>query len=340
MSRELGRGLEGVGMVSGSADGAPKLWAAARTGLSPALWGTTYLVASEFLPDQRPLLAATVRALPVGVAIVGWSSRRPGHAWRPTGQWWWKAAVLGTLNIGLFFALLFVAAFRLPGGVAATAGAVQPLIAAAVAALVLGERFTPRIALAGGVGVVGVAVLVLGPEAALDPVGLAAALGSATSMAVGVVYTKRWGRPVGLLTFTGWQLTAGGLVLLPLTVAVEGVPPSMSAVNVAAFVWLAAVGTGLAYVNWFRGVAVLPVAATGFLGLLSPLVATIAGWVALGQRLTAIQVVGMALVVLAVLLPQLASRRTPSTSSGRFRAWRFPTPRWPLMRWAGSPRSR
>lgn len=96
----------------------------ARTAITPAVWGTTYIVATEFLPDGRPMLAACVRALPVGLIFVLWSRRLP------TGAWWWRAALLGMLNIGAFFALLFVAAFRLPGGVAATAGAIQPLVAA------------------------------------------------------------------------------------------------------------------------------------------------------------------------------------------------------------------
>lgn len=74
------------------------------------------------------MLAACVRAWPVGIVFVLWPRRLP------TGAWWCRSAVLGTLNIGAFFALLFVAAFRLPGGVAATAGAIQPLVAAAIAA--------------------------------------------------------------------------------------------------------------------------------------------------------------------------------------------------------------
>ena len=135
----------------------------ARTALTPILWGTTYIVATEFLPDGRPLLAATVRALPVGLAFVLWSRRLP------TGIWWFRAALLGLLNIGAFFALLFVAAFRLPGGVAATAGAIQPLVAAGIAAVVLGEAFTRRTAIAGTAGIAGVAMLVLGPNASLDP---------------------------------------------------------------------------------------------------------------------------------------------------------------------------
>ena len=274
-----------------------------RTAATPAVWGTTYLVATELLPDGRPLLAACVRALPVGLAFVFWSRRLP------TGAWWWRSALLGTLNIGAFFALLFVAAFRLPGGVAATAGAIQPLVAAGIAAVVLGERFTRSTALAGTVGVAGVAMLVLGPDAALDPMGVAAAIAGTLCMATGVVLTKRWGRPVDLVTFTGWQLSAGGLLLVPLVVAFEGLPASITPANVAGFAWLAVVGTGVAYANWFAGIQRLPVSVVSFLGLLSPLVATIAGWVLLDQTLTRTQLAGALLVLAAVIAPQVAARR-------------------------------
>lgn len=276
------------------------------------VWGTTYLVATELLPAGRPLLAACVRALPVGLLFVLRTRRLPD------GAWWWRATLLGTLNIGAFFALLFVAAFRLPGGVAATAGAVQPLIAAGLAAVVLGEAFTRRVALAGTVGIVGVGLLVLGPDAGLDPVGVAAALGGTVCMASGVVLTKHWGRPVDLVTFTGWQLSAGGLLLVPVVLAGEGLPTTLTAGNVAGFVWLAVVGTGLAYANWFDGIQRLPVNVVSFLGLLSPLVATIAGWLVLDERLTSVQFLGATLVLGAVVAPHLSgrpARRLPPTTA-------------------------
>ncbi len=285
----------------------------ARTALTPMVWGTTYIVATELLPAGRPMLAATVRALPVGLAFVLWSRKLP-H-----GQWWWRAALLGVLNIGAFFALLFVAAFRLPGGVAATAGAIQPLLAAAIAAVLLGEAFTRRTALAGTMGIGGVAMLVLGPEARLDTTGIAAALGGTACMAVGVVLTKKWGRPVDLITFTGWQLSVGGLLLLPVALATEGLPTEVTGANVAGFAWLAIIGTGAAYANWFNGIQRLPVSVVSFLGLLSPLVATVAGWTVLDQALTPVQIFGAALVIAAIVIPQLASRRARSQHSTRFR---------------------
>ena len=278
-----------------------------RTATTPMVWGTTYIVATEVLPEGRPMLAACVRALPVGIAFVLWSRRFP------TGAWWWRAALLGVLNIGAFFALLFVAAFRLPGGVAATAGAIQPLVAAGIAAVVLGEVFSRRTAIAGIAGIAGVALLVLGPDATLDLVGVAAALGGTLCMATGVVLTKHWGRPVDLITFTGWQLTAGGLVLLPVLIATEGFPSTVSVGNVTGFAWLAIVGTGAAYANWFAGIQRLPVNVVSFLGLLSPLVATIAGWVVLNETLTFIQLAGGALVLAAVVTPHLPGSEARST---------------------------
>lgn len=274
------------------------------TALAPAVWGTTYIVTTELLPPGRPLLAATLRVLPVGLLLTA-SARR-----LPSGAWWWRTAVLGTLNIGAFQALLFVAAYRLPGGVAATAGAIQPLVAAGLAAWLLGERFRLVTAMAGVAGVVGVGLLVLGPQAALDPIGIAAAVGGTLSMALGVVLTKRWGRPVGLLTATGWQLLAGGVLLAPLAAVVEGVPASLTAVNWLGAAWLAIVGTAVAYSLWFRGIERLPVSATSFLGLLSPVVATLLGWLVLQQALTTTQLLGATLIAAAVVTPQLTNVRS------------------------------
>lgn len=284
-----------------------RLLVVAATAVAPMAWGTTYLATTELLPPDRPLLAGTLRALPAGLALAALTRRRP------SGSWWWRAGVLGVLNIGGFFALLFVAAYRLPGGVAATLGAVQPLAAAGLAAVVLGERLRTATLIAGIMGVTGVALLVLRADAALDKVGVVAGMAGAAAMASGVVLTKRWGRPVPLLAFTSWQLVAGGLFLLPLTVVIEGAPPTLTVEHVVGFAWLASVGTAIAYALWFRGIQLLPVAHVAVLGLLSPVVAAVAGWVALGQRLNAAQGVGVVLVLIAIWTGQRAVVPSPGS---------------------------
>lgn len=277
--------------------------------IAPALWGTTYLVTTELLPAHRPLLAGTLRALPAGLLLLGLVAALAGRRALPSRAWWWRAPLLGTLNIGVFFALLFVAAYRLPGGVAAVVGAVGPFVVAGIAFVLLRERPSRRTLVAAAIGVGGVALLVLRSSVALDPVGLLAAAGGTVTMSLGTVLGRRWGTPAGfdrrataLLALTGWQLTAGGLLLLPVALLVEGPPPSLTALNLTGYGYLSIVGTAFAYVLWFRGVTSLAPARVTVLALLSPAVAALLGWVVLGQALSAGQVVGFAAVLGAVVL--------------------------------------
>ena len=83
------------------------------TALAPLIWGSTYLVTTEFLPPDRPFTAALIRALPAGLLLLAWTRRIPKRSE------WTTVVLLGFLNIGFFQAMLFVAAYRLPGGLAA-----------------------------------------------------------------------------------------------------------------------------------------------------------------------------------------------------------------------------
>ncbi|WP_156723676.1 EamA family transporter [Streptomyces apocyni] len=295
--------------------GPPRTSSAARqvaivalTACAPAAWGTTYAVTTELLPPGHPLFAGLMRALPAGLLALVMTRVLP------RGDWWWKAAILGVLNIGAFFPLLFLAAERLPGGVAATLGAVQPLLVAGLAIVALRDRPTVWGWAWGVIGVVGVALVVLGPRAGLDAVGVLAGLGGTAAMAGGVVLVKRWGRPAGVgpMTLAGWQLTVGGLLLLPLTLATEGVPQRIDAGAVGGYLWLGSMGGLIAYTLWFRGIGKLPVGASAPLVLLSPLVAAVIGAV-LGETLSLPQTLGFALALAALLAAQLS----PSNLSGR-----------------------
>lgn len=276
---------------------------AATTTLAPMVWGTTYLVTTELLPPGHPLFAGLLRALPAGLVLLLVLRRLP------RGVWWWRALVLGALNVGFFFPLLFVAAERLPGGVAATVGALQPLLVLALALPVLGERPTLARAAWALTGAAGVALVVLGPTARLDGLGLLAGVGGALSMAAGLVLTRRWGRPAGVSSpvLVSWLLTAGGLVLLPATFLVEGAPPAIDGAAASGYLWLGAVGGLAAYLLWFRGVGRLPVSSTALLGLLSPVVAALAGWLVLGEALRPVQLAGFALALTAIVGGQRAT---------------------------------
>jgi probable blue pigment (indigoidine) exporter len=270
------------------------------TAIAPTIWGSTYYVTTAFLPHGYPLTVAMLRALPAGLLLLAIVRTLP------RGIWWGRAFILGALNFSFFWAMLFVSAYRLPGGVAATVGAVQPLIVIALARLVLGRAVRPLAIIAGTAGLAGIALLVLTPQAALDPIGIAAGLAGAASMACGTVLTRRWRPPVGNLAFTAWQLTAGGLLLVPVALWLEPALPSPTLANALGMAWLGLVGAALTYILWFRGLSWIEPSAAASLGFLSPLVATLLGWLLLDQSLTPLQLGGFIVVVASVWLAQRA----------------------------------
>ncbi|MQQ99106.1 EamA family transporter [Glaciimonas soli] len=272
------------------------------TAIAPAIWGSTYLITTEMLPSGYPLTLATLRALPIGLLLLIMLRQLP------TGVWWLRVFILGGLNFTIFWSLLFLSAYRLPGGVAATVGAIQPLMVVLFSWLMFGKAPRALAIFAGAIGIAGVALLVLTPSAQLDAVGIGAGLLGAVSMAVGTTLSQRWRAPVPLLTYTAWQLTAGGLLLLPLALWFEPPLPALSNENIVGFVYLGLIGAGLTYWLWFRGLQKLQPAAAASLGLLSPVTATLLGWLVLDQQLSPLQIVGSIVILLSVWLGQRAAQ--------------------------------
>ncbi len=270
------------------------------TAAAPAIWGSTYIVTTELLPSGYPLTVAMLRALPAGLILLALVRQLP------KGIWWPRTFLLGALNFSFFWAMLFVSAYRLPGGVAATVGAIQPLIVLGLSRAVMGTAVRPLAVVAGLAGIGGVALLVLTPAAHLDPIGIAAGLAGAVSMAFGTVLSRHWQPPVPPLTFTAWQLTAGGLLLVPVTLFFEPAFPVPTAQNLLGFVYLGGIGAALTYIVWFRGLSRLDPATISPLGFLSPLVAVVLGWALLSQDLSPFQIAGMVVVLASVWLSQWA----------------------------------
>ncbi|MFJ4717131.1 EamA family transporter [Streptomyces sp. NPDC088785] len=305
--------------ATGKVRGGPALATVLLTALAPVSWGSTYAVTTELLPADRPLFTAAMRALPAGLVLLALARRLPA------GEWWWRSAVLGALNIGAFFPLLFLAAYRLPGGLAAVVGSAGPLFVAGLGVPLLGRLPTRRTLLTGLAAALGVSLVVLRAAGALDGLGVAAAVLSTASMSTGTVLTTKWGRPPGAgpLALTAWQLVAGGLLIAPLALLVEGAPPALDGRALTGYAYLALANTAVAYWLWFRGIGRLGATRATFLGPLSPLTAAVIGWAVLGQGLTALQLVGTGLALGATVLGQRPAR----TVSGPGRTGRTPSAR-------------
>ena len=135
---------------------------------------------------------------------------------------------------------------------------------------------------------------------------------------IGYVLAKRWGGGVDVLSLTSWQLIAGGLVLVPIALAVEGAPPVLDGAALVGFVYVSVVATSLAFVAWFAGLKHLEAGTVGLIGLLNPVTGVLLGVLVAGEGLSLQQLFGLLMVLVGILLGQpalarLLHRRRPLT---------------------------
>lgn len=273
------------------------------------LWGFTYVLTTTWLPPH-PLFLAAFRAL--GGALVLLAIVRC----MPPRIWWGRMVVLGTLNAGLFFGLFFVAATRLPGGVAAIFQALTPLAVIFIAWGLLGAR--PTATKVGSVllGALGVSLVVLSSHAQLDPLGMAAAIGSMLSIATGGVLLNKWGQPpMPLLGFTGWQLLIAGAELTVVAVLAQDAPAQLDAANVLGLGLLAVALTAVPFALWFGAIERAGAVAVAPFMLLVPVTAFVLDALVKGVQPSGLQVVGAAVVMGGLMLSQRAAGKPGNKST-------------------------
>lgn len=268
----------------------------ALTAVAPIAWGSGYVVTHQVLPPDAALWGSVIRALPAGLLLLAVARRRP-H-----GSWWWRAAVLGVLDVGAFFVLVYLAAQLLPSSLAATLMASSAGVMMLLAWPLLGDRPAPRSLLGAAVGIAGVCLMLLGGVDGVSTGGVLASLGAMTMSSVGFLLTKRWSPDVPVLALASWQLVAGGGLLLPVAVAVEGAPPGLDGSEVLGFAYVTLVATALAYAAWLAGLRRLRAGTVGLIGLLNPVAGVLLGTLVASEALGPRQLAGIALVLGGVLV--------------------------------------
>lgn len=273
------------------------------TAIAPIAWGSTYFVTRHSLPVDHALWGALIRSLPAGILVLLLVRRLP-H-----GSWWWRSVVLGALTVGGLNVLVYVAAQRLASSLAATIMSTSAAALALLSWVVLRER--PRVAavVGAGIGIVGVVVMLQPGGGDVDAWGIGASIVAMLASSLGFVLTRRWGAGVPPLAMTAWQLVGGSLVVAPFAIAVEGPPPAVDAGTALAFAYVILVATALAYAAWFAGLARLPGAVVGVIGLLNPVTGVVLGVAVAGEPFGPLQAIGLLLVLTGVVA---GIRRRPS----------------------------
>lgn len=285
-------------------------WRAARwpllVAVAPVAFGSTYWVTRNFLPADSPLWGSAIRALPAGVVLLLLTRALPTRA--QLG----RATILGTLNMGVFFCLVYLSAQLLPSSVAASITAVSPILIAGFAWALLRQRPHCRVIIGAGIGLVGVVSIVGTASGSLNGWGIAASFSATGLSSLGAVLMRRWDDGTPVLHVTSWQLAIGGLELVAAAALFEPMPVDLQIGHVIGFAYVSLIGTALAFYCWFSGFRHLPASVVGVIGLLNPAVGVLLGVILGSETLTPLQVVGICLVLGSVVFVNVRSGRRPS----------------------------
>jgi drug/metabolite transporter (DMT)-like permease len=268
------------------------------------LWSTGFIGARLGLPHAGPLTFLTLRYAIAAVllTLIALAVRAP---WPSRPSEFLHFAVAGLLVHAVYLGGVFVGiSLGVEAGVSALIVSVQPLLVAALAGLLFGERGSPTqwSGLALGLGGVTLVLAEKLGRGVGEALGAAACVAALAGITAGTLYQKRFGGGMDLRTGTAIQFVASAAATAPLALAFEGGRIDWRPEFVFALLWLVLVlslgAVSLLYVLIRRGAA----ASVSSLFFLTPPCTALMAWPLFGERLGPTALAGMALALLGVAL--------------------------------------
>lgn len=265
------------------------------------VWGITWPVMKIALNEIPPLSmrAATAAISALTMFIICLVRRRSFRI--PDTRTWAHIFVMSLLNIVAFSLLSAYAQIASDTSRVAILTYTMPVWTVLLAWATLGERLTRVQAIAVALSIAGLAILIYPLARGSLPLGTLFAIVAGLSWAAGTVYVKWADIKADPLGVTSWQLTFAFLVIAAFLVLFEGRLDLEAAHAGALFatVFTGIAGSAVAYALWFEIVRRLP-AATASLGALgSPAIGVVSSILILGERPTAADAAGFALILAA-----------------------------------------
>jgi drug/metabolite transporter (DMT)-like permease len=284
-----------------------------------AIWGSTWLVIKIGLQYLPPLRFAAIRMVIACLALVPLAFRSGGR--RPIPREWRFIAFAGFLQIGVFYALIFIAEQWIDSGLAALLFATFPICVAVFAHFLLpNEPMTARTLGAAALGFAGVA-LIEAPAVvrAVDAGSRDLFRGGATVFAAAVVASysnvlvkKHLGRTDPVRNVWGQTLVAAVFLLAVTAVLERDVPGRWTPGAWASVLYLAILGTAATFVGLFWLMKRVTVFLVSTIPLVDTLIAVVLGSIVLHEHLPARTLAGGALILLGVVV---AARASPSQAA-------------------------
>jgi drug/metabolite transporter (DMT)-like permease len=282
---------------------------AARLLLLAAIWGSSFLLIKLGLEGFTPIQVVEGRIVVAALVLLALLLTRGVRL--PAGVWPSLVLMAVVANI-IPFLLITWGEEHISSSLAAILNSTTPLFTALLANVFLHtEKLTPLRAIGILVGFAGVGVIVGGGEQGSLGGQLAVILASA-SYGVGFVYARRHlvGRAGTPLRLSAGQLSVAAIIFLPVAAVDAGVtPPDFGAKATLSVLALGAVGTGLAYLLYYRLIEDVGATSASFVTYLIPIFGAVLGWAILDERIGWNVVAGAALVLGGIALAEHGVRR-------------------------------
>jgi drug/metabolite transporter (DMT)-like permease len=279
------------------------------------IWGSTYLAIRVAVATLPPFLMAGVRFLSAGLVLYGVLRLRGVRA--PSLAEWRHAAVAGVLMLSLGNGLVSWAEQSVASNQAALLIAGVPLYVALLEWWMPNGRRPARLLLVGiGLGFAGMLLLVMQNEVAgTDPVGIGILVLAGLAWAIGTLYARHGKHHPHALMSAAAQMLAGGWFLLVFAFlrgdAALFAVSALSLQSGLALAYLTVFGSLIAFSAYGWLVVVSTPSRLSTAAYVNPLIAVILGWLVLGESLTPRAMLGGVLILGAVVLMTLGSRRRP-----------------------------
>ena len=279
-------------------------------GLAFALmWSSAFTSARMIVAEAPPLFALTLRFLFSGVIGVG-IALALGQSVRLTRAQWRATLIFGLCQNALYLGLNFVAMQWVQASVASIIASTMPLMVAFLGWAVFRDRVRP-LGLAGLVaGVIGVAII-MGARLSggVDPVGMALCFAAALALSIATLTVRGASGGGNVMMIVGLQMFVGAAVLAVVSAATEDwTAVQMSPQLLGAFAYTVLIPGVLATWVWFKLVGRIGAVKAATFHFLNPFFGVAIAAAVLGERLGALDLLGVAVIAGGILAVQLSKQ--------------------------------
>ncbi|XP_052196212.1 WAT1-related protein At3g02690, chloroplastic [Diospyros lotus] len=312
LDQDLSARLSDSAAASGTSSLAGEVWEWALLVSPFFFWGTAMVAMKEVLPKTGPFFISSFRLIPAGLLLVAFAASRGRPL--PSGVTAWLAiSLFGLVDATCFQGFLAAGLERTSAGLGSVIIDSQPLTVAVLAALLFGES----------IGFIGAAGLILGvigllllevPALSFDD-GNFSLWGSgewwmllaAQSMAVGTVMVRWVSKYADPVMATGWHMVLGGLPLVVFSTlnhdpALNGGFMELNSNDLVALLYTSLFGSAISYGVYFYNATRGSLTKLSSLTFLTPMFASIFGFLYLGETFSPVQLVGAFITLGAIYM--------------------------------------